>query len=129
MPVRPLTVAALLLSAACASASTSARPAVQAGNVIPERELSTHATGSAFDAVRMLRPNFFVTRGPTSIVFAGSDRPVVYLDGVPFGELEALRGIQTANVHEIRFINGRDATLRWGTNHGAGVIYVVTKQR
>jgi hypothetical protein len=38
-----------------------------------------------------------------------------------------LRLIQTSTVQEIRYVDGRAATLRWGTGHGAGAIVVTTR--
>ena len=51
----------------------------------------------------------------------------VYVDGVlrPEG-VEALREISVAEVREMRHMNSRDATMQYGTDHGAGAILVTT---
>jgi hypothetical protein len=39
-----------------------------------------------------------------------------------------MANIPASRVKEIRFINARDATTRWGTGYGSGVILVTTKR-
>jgi len=51
-----------------------------------------------------------------------------YLDGVRMSELNGMSTIPAERVREIRFINARDATTRWGTGHDSGVILVTTKR-
>ena len=41
--------------------------------------------------------------------------------------VEALRNINVDQVQEIRHLNSRDATMQYGTDHGAGAIMVTTK--
>jgi hypothetical protein len=50
---------------------------------------------------------------------------VVYMDDVrQFGDLVVI----PSRVKEIRFLNSRDATTRYGTGHSSGVILVTTKR-
>jgi hypothetical protein len=46
---------------------------------------------------------------------------VLRTDGV-----EALKEITVQEVREIRHLDGRDATMQYGTDHGAGAILVTT---
>jgi hypothetical protein len=52
--------------------------------------------------------------------------PTVYLNNVRHGGVASLRDILVTDIQEIRFINAADATTRWGTGHGSGVIMVRT---
>lgn len=81
---------------------------------------------NAYEAVRRLRPTFLKQRGPTSITQADSQPLVVYLNGVPAGGVAFLRTIPATDIRSIRHLNGQDATTRYGTGHGGGVIEVVT---
>jgi hypothetical protein len=48
----------------------------------------------------------------------------VHAGGVDFLEARSLDGIV-----EIRYFNGRDATTKWGTGVGGGVIELITLRR
>jgi hypothetical protein len=50
----------------------------------------------------------------------------VYLNNVRHGGVMSLRDILVTDIQEIRFISASDATTRWGTGHGSGVIMVRT---
>ena len=76
---------------------------------------------SAYDAVQRLRPRWLQLRGGTDIP------PVVFLDGSNMGGPETLRTIQASSVREMRYRDGRDATTRYGTGYGGGVIEVTTR--
>jgi hypothetical protein len=41
--------------------------------------------------------------------------------------IEALRDLPVEVVQEIRYMNSRDATMQYGTDHGSGAILVTTK--
>jgi hypothetical protein len=53
---------------------------------------------------------------------------MVYIDEVRTGGLETLQRISTQIIWEIRFINGRDATTKYGLDHGGGVIMIATRR-
>ncbi|MBW3552427.1 MAG: hypothetical protein KY466_02890 [Gemmatimonadetes bacterium] len=108
--------------------------------MITSEELrALEGVSSAYDAVQRLRPRFlrgrtgtFGTGGandPLSRTSSAAEQStvVVYLDGVRFGGIDALRRINVDGVREIRFVPGRDATTKYGTNHGGGVIEVSTR--
>jgi len=50
------------------------------------------------------------------------------MDDVRLGDVGSMVNIPTNRVKEIRFINARDATTRYGTGHSSGVILVTTKR-
>ena len=53
---------------------------------------------------------------------------IIYMDDVRLGEPSSLTNIPASRVKEIRFMNARDATTRYGTGHSSGVILVLTKR-
>jgi hypothetical protein len=57
------------------------------------------------------------------------ETPTVYVDGVRYGDCEALKTIQAIDVGELRYLNGIDATTRFGTGNGSGAILVLLRQR
>ena len=56
----------------------------------------------------------------------GSSAPVVYLDNQRFGDASTLRNIPVEGIVEIRFIGATQAQMKWGSDHPAGVILVLT---
>lgn len=100
-------------------------------DVIIEAEIRTSAYQNALEIVRNLRPRMLIPRGAgpdASGLGAASIPIVVYQDDVRLGEVSSLINIPADRVTEIRFINARDATTRYGTGHSSGVILVTTRR-
>lgn len=117
---------ALMLAAvvtACASAGGAARVD---RNVLTYEQIQETNRQNAFEVVESLRSNWLRTRGQSSLI--GPETIVqVYLDDNRLGGVETLRTIPTSQVRYIRWYDGIAATGRWGLDHGAGVIYVSTR--
>lgn len=125
--------------AACASGTgggdTSPRAAQTVGapdgrrstDQITQAEIARASVATAYDAVQRLRPAFLRTRGRGSFRF-DPQQAVVYLDGTPIGGPDALRRINSTDVHAIRYLRGPDATTRYGTGHEGGAILVETRK-
>ncbi len=83
----------------------------------------------AYEIVSRLRPEVLrEQRGPVSVVNPSLSVSIVYIDGVRRGGPEVLRGLWPGEVEEIRFMSATDATVRYGTDHGAGVIEIKSRQ-
>jgi hypothetical protein len=131
---------AMVLLTACGGGGTggSAQPSTTAtrtrgpANLITEAEINAgSAYSNALEVVQNLRPQMLIPRGVGSDaagVSAASIPIIVYMDDVRLGEVQSLVNIPANRVQEIRFMNARDATTRYGTGHSSGVILVVTKR-
>lgn len=101
-------------------------------DVIVEAEIASRARDAtnALQVVQQLRPQMLRSRGVSSPRdMTGEDAlPKVYVDDVSYGNLNTLANVNAAQIKEIRFVNGPDATTRWGTGHMGGVILVTTKK-
>jgi hypothetical protein len=122
-PVQPaaLILVCVLVAGACGSATTQARGA---RDVLTAEEISRASGMTAYDVVQQLRPQFLRLRAARSTQGAGQSEPVVYVDNIRTGGLDALRGVRAESVEEIRYISASDATTRFGTGHLAGAILV-----
>jgi len=141
---------ALLVAAGCSSGSGGAggggtaaaaapRPASGSSTLITQEEIARGQYATALDIVENLRPSMMRPRASTlsnttsssglSYDAATSVSVVVFADEVRMGDLRTLSNIPATTVQEIRYINSRDATTRWGTGYGSGVIQVITKKR
>jgi hypothetical protein len=93
-------------------------------DLITEAEINAGTNyQNALEVVQYLRPQMLRPRSG-----AGAQAVVLYLDDVRMNDLNGLSTVPTNRVREIRFINARDATTRWGTGHDSGVILVTTKR-
>jgi hypothetical protein len=136
MPIRaPYLVAfvASLLGTACATspagtaAGQQAQPHSQRDRITAE-ELATIDVQNALQAVQRLRPSFLQPHGggQTSLTL-GPQQVVVYMDQTRMGGPAALADIPITEVKEIQYLDGPDATQRFGTGHGSGAIIVIRK--
>ena len=115
---------------------TAAQPATAtrtrgSSNVITEAEINSAAYQNALEVVQNLRPQMLIPRGTGSDatgLSAASIPIIIYMDDVRLGEPSSLTNIPANRVKEIRFLNARDATTRYGTGHSSGVILVTTKR-
>ena len=112
-------------SAATAGGSDGSR------DLITREEIERTGAQTAYEVVRQLRPEFLIVRGSMGL---NSTRPrergaepVVYVDGVRFGNLDSLHSIRMGDLLEIRRLSGADATTRFGTGHAGGAILVRTR--
>jgi len=105
--------------------TTGARPIRGPADLITETEINASVYQNALEVVQNLRPNMMRPRGSTA---QGPVPVVLFVDDVRMGEMSAMANIPAGRVKEIRYINGRDATTRWGTGVGSGVILVTTKR-
>lgn len=127
---KPAWLAALalaVLTVGCATTGGS-RPANR--DVITQEEIQqVPPANTAYDVVRLLRPQFLYRRGVHSVnqPVDPSSGIMVYVDGIQAGGVDELKSIPADNVEEIRWLNARDATTKYGTNHDYGVIAVTTK--
>ena len=114
-------LAVVILGSACASSGPpdQSRPR-RNRNLITADELSELSVATAYDAVRRLRPAWLQARGRSGL-------PVVFRNDARWGsDPSSLESIRINGVSEIRFLNARDATTRYGTGFTGGVILVVT---
>jgi hypothetical protein len=94
-------------------------------------EVSVKATDAktAYDIVRRLRPQFLQSRGSGSIQNRNKVPIKVFVDGGFRGGVAVLNEIVAHSVIEITYLNGSDATTRFGTGYESGAILVTTGRR
>ena len=107
-----------------AQPNTQSRPVRGSSDIITEAEINVGVYQNALEVVQSLRPTMMRPRQGG----ANAQAVMLYLDGVKMSDLAGLSTVPADRVTEIRFINARDATTRWGTGHDSGVILVTTKR-
>ena len=73
------------------------------------------------------RPRGIKTRrGRSTINMAGSDMPMIVIDGARLSDFTALRDLPVDAISSIELLGGITGTAAQGTNAAAGVIYIHT---
>ncbi|HUG97961.1 MAG TPA: hypothetical protein VMQ83_02140, partial [Gammaproteobacteria bacterium] len=125
MRLAAIALLSVLFVAGCASSAGPANSARQIDrDVLSREEILQTGSRNVYDAILALRRNWLVTRGVDSL-----NNPVqvqVYLDDSRLAGVETLRQISVIDLDFVRYYNGREASVRWGLNHGQGAIYVAT---
>jgi len=96
-------------------------------NVIGEGAIDelTSVTHDAYDVLERLRPEWLRSRrGIASISNPVRTTPVVYVNGVRFGEIDALRRIHSNVLGEIRYLSPTEAGTMLGLGHPGGALLV-----
>ena len=125
-----LAVMVLATAAGCGSgrASTEPYPSRNRTILFPDEISQYGAAGrSAYDLIRQVRPEFLRSRGMTSLRNTTPPTATVYLDGVKYGDLNSLKLISAEQLTKVQYLNGSEATTRYGTDHVGGAILITTK--
>ncbi len=120
----------LLSSFGCASTGTGDSSGRRMDpDVITRAELEgiAQANQTVYEAIGRLRVTWLRPRTPASIQFNSDRLPKAMIDNQQF-ELDTLHQLRIENVQELRFVDAREATFRWGTGFANGVIEVVTRR-
>lgn len=118
------TLLAFVLSA-CASAHAPGGASVER-NMLGGTEITNAGFVDAYSTVQSLRPQWLVARGATS--FNRQETIKVYLDGSLLGTPDNLRQIATSSIASMQFMDGMEASNRYGLDHGMGAILVFSKK-
>lgn len=97
------------------------------GSVITAEEIREVLAMDAYEAVRLLRPQWLVPRPPNIFGQHPSEVMAVYLDDFHLGGVEELKGLNALDIELIRFVRTAEATTRWGPGNPYGAIQVVTR--
>ena len=113
------------LVAAVMKGTAGAAPASRRDRSVLSRQeiLATNYT-NAYDVILALRGNWLRTRSAES--FGKSSAVQVYLDTQRLSGADELKSMAPTNIASIRFFDPITASARWGMDHGAGAIFIVT---
>jgi hypothetical protein len=122
--VVPLMLLISVVAIACGARRSGPAAPRRDRTVLTREQILERNYTNAYDAIEALRSNWLRTRGTDS--FNSPTQIWVYYDGTRMGALETLRNVQPRMVQSIRFMDGLQATARWGVGHSAGVIHVLS---
>lgn len=107
-----------------AEAPAARRPRRDRSKITAE-EMADRTEADLLSYLQGARPQWLRVRGKGSINM--SEQVWVYRDGVKIGGVGALRQIRLNEIREIQHMDGPQATQRYGLDHGAGAIFVLTR--
>jgi hypothetical protein len=126
-----------LLLTACASSSANPIRAPQMRNqqAMEREEIRGTQYTNMYDVINSLRGNWLRQRGADS--FGKPTRLQVYLDGQRLSNVDdsqspngqELRGLNPVDIESARYLDGVQASARWGAGHGSGAIALVSAKR
>jgi hypothetical protein len=116
-----------MLAAGCSARGGSSGAPRGDVNVITAAEVAASSHADAYSLVQSLRPQWLRVRGASSI--ASRETVRVYLDGSLLGGPDHLRQLSTHSINSLRYMDGLEASQRWGLDHGGGAIMVSTLER
>ena len=129
MNLTPMKYLALAITMAACAPKARTAPST-ASNTISRADLDAAGTATVYDVVLRLRPTYLRDRGPTSVMNrTAHTAAVVFVDNTEFGDRESLRRFQASRVQEIRYYSGPEATTKFGSAYGAGVIALTTRSQ
>jgi hypothetical protein len=98
-------------------------------DVITAEELGTTSAPTLYDAVRHLRPAWFLRSQPTAVLGQNQAQLIVYVDGIRYGGMESLRQVSTSAAAFVRYYSPGSAEARFGPGHLVGAIEEKTRPR
>ena len=119
-----LLLLSIVVAGSCTGRSAGRSVSAARVDVITAAEVDAATHADAYSLVHALRPQWLRVRGTTS--FAHPETIKVYLDGSLLGDVSQLRQIATHTITSLRYLDGLQATQRWGLDHGAGAIIIST---
>ena len=128
---RVIMIGGVILASGCAAQSKNAAavPEVEARdrNVLTGEEMERAAGDGAdvYEAIAKLRPHFLRQR--SALVTGKSKGIPVYVGNTPYGGIDALKGLRPMTVRQVRYLNGSEATMSFGTGHAEGALVLTLR--
>ena len=125
---RYLALWALVFALACAGSTGAGPEARPSQDLITAEEIQAQHFANAYDLINALRPNWLRSRS-ASFGASGQVGVMIYVDGNRLGSADYLRQIAAGQIESARYLNGPEATTRYGTNHASGAILITSKRQ
>lgn len=130
---RPVTVELVFLMMLAAApalvAQEAERPPKSSSTLITAEEIArlSASVGSAYEAVRSLRPRWLRAREVLRLPGAGGGEMQfqnihVYQDNRDMGDIDFLKSIPAEQVHTLRYLSMAEAGARFGPTNGPGIV-------
>ena len=123
------TLSLIVVLAACYHQPSTGAGGRSVRNVITQEQIDSTSAANVYDLIARLHADFLKDRGKTSIKTNQRDRAVVFLNDQEYGIPETLRNLQPDRFMEIRYFSGTDASSKFGSQYGGGVIQLISRSQ
>lgn len=125
----PIALLACAASVGCVAGGAGGGVASSNRDLITSEELRSYegTYDNLYRLIQARRSSWLRPRATASFSSSEPELPRVVLDGSPYGEVGALRSVSLSDAQEVRFLDSRDATTRFGTGYTGGAILVTTR--
>ena len=124
-----LLVPGAITVAACQYVPPATMPEPRLGPLVGRDELQSTGRPWLLDALRIARPAYFLSRGPTTLAGQSLEPLVVVIDGVVLPDLEPLRSTPVSEVVEVRRLSASETYLRYNRSVTVGALEIVLRKR
>ena len=111
----------------CASAPKQGEATRSARNQLTREELARANSSNLYDAIAKVRPEWLLSRGPTSVTNSTPTSVDVFMNGSMLGNADYLKQLGVIDVSEVRYWDAASASARFGMGHPRGVIEITRK--
>jgi hypothetical protein len=128
------TILVCLLATAAAAATgcqhtpPSVEPDSRVGPLVGQDELLRTGRPWLFDALRVVRPNYFSSRGAPSLLQQNVAPMVVVIDGLVLPDMEPLRNTPVSSVAQVRRLTPSETYFRYNRAVSIGALEVVLRK-
>ena len=117
-----------LLTAACQHAPPATLSPQPLGHLVGQQELLGSGRPMLFDALCVVRPNYFNTRGLTTLTEQGMPKMIVIVDGLVLPDLETLRMTPVTEVAQVRRLSVAETYYRYNRSVSAGALEITLRK-
>ncbi|MFL5607891.1 MAG: hypothetical protein ACJ8AD_15675 [Gemmatimonadaceae bacterium] len=107
--------------------STTSEPKI--GSVVGSSELLGSGRPWLLDALRAVRPGYFIPRGPSTLLEQRLVPMVVVINGMVLPDLDALRSTPVTDVEQVRRLSVSETFNRYNRSVSVGALEVVLRRR
>lgn len=112
----------------CQHAPVSTAPDTRLGQLVGRDELLRTGRPWLLDALRVARPTYFISRGPTTIALQNVTPMVVVIEGQVLPDIELLRSTPVSDVLQVRRLTVAETYHRYNRSGSAGALEIVLRK-
>jgi hypothetical protein len=118
----------VLLSAACQHAPPAMLSTQPIGHVVGRQELLGTGRAMLSEALPIVRPTYFHSRGPTTLLEQGTPKMIAIVDGLVYPDLESLRMTPVSEVVLVRRLSAAETYYRYNRSASAGALEITLRK-
>jgi hypothetical protein len=124
-----LLVTGAIAVAGCGPSRVTPAPEPRLGPVVGRDELLSSGRPYLLDALRVVRPTYFLSRGQATLLEQRLVPMVVVVDGMVLPDIEELRSTPVSDVVQVRRLGVAETYQRYNRSVSVGALEIVLRRR